>query len=118
MKFEITKQHREQAWRALDAPIPPEHAYGRKFLETGEDPGRVYPITARFAKVLMEYDVIHYQMKRQAMRNYVIAATLWLFGMLGSLLIGYQQDHTRFMATIFALVVCHIIALAVFTFVK
>lgn len=48
----VTQKHRELAMIAIGVDLPLRHDYGKKFIETGEDPSNIYPITKRFALAL------------------------------------------------------------------
>jgi hypothetical protein len=62
---EPTQKHRELAWVAIGASLPPLNEYSKRFLGTGIDDARddkgapksIFPITARFAQALADLEI-------------------------------------------------------------
>lgn len=54
----LNENHRERAWIVIGGVLPCPHEYGRKFLETGDDPGNIYPNTLRFATAIARAEAI------------------------------------------------------------
>ena len=58
--MQTTKRHRELAMTAMGVELPLKHNYGINYIETGEDPSNIYPITKRFALTLAKLQYEQY----------------------------------------------------------